>query len=75
MDEKLQLLVIGWFLTGVLGALIAARIQRYAWKRQHEAQQRDWKHQNEVQQRDWEHQYMVQQRDEERQLALKTFEE
>jgi hypothetical protein len=75
MGEKLQLLVIGWLLTGVLGALIAAGIQRYTWNRQHEAQQRDWEHQNEVQKRDWEHQYMVQQRDEERQQALKTFED
>lgn len=64
MSENLQLLVIGWLLTGVLGALIAAGIQRYAWNRQHEAQQRDWEHQNEVQQRD-----------EERQQALKTFQD
>ena len=75
MDEKLQLLVIGWFLTGVLGAFIAAVIQRYAWNRQHEAQKLDWEHQNEIQKKDWEHQYTVQKRDEERQQALKTFED
>lgn len=64
MSEQLQLLVIGWLLTGVLGAAIAYGFQRYAWNHQHEVQQRDWKHQHEVQQRD-----------EERQQALKAFEE
>jgi lysozyme family protein len=64
MGGQLLLLVVGFLLTGVLGAWLTHRFQSRAWDEQHK-----------VEQRDQERQQALKTFEEERQQALKTFEE